>query len=452
MCGGIAFTPVGDLSLAHGVPTAQPLPIPLSFAVTGAGLALVLSFVVLAFAWRRPRFRGDDSGHCLPGPLTRMVDSPVTRWCLRALGLAFASYVVFAAVRGPDSLDNPTFGVVYVLLWVGLVMASLLLGPVYSAVNPLRTIHRLLAVLTNTRRAEVTLLPDRLGHWPAAFGLFAFVWLELASADPARLGPVRLWFAGYASVMLIGASVYGVAWFARADPFEWYSSIVGKLAPFARRRDGALVVRNPLENLDTLRPTPGLTATMAVLLGSTAYDSVQGTTGWIRFVQSSAVDRVLIQTVGLMACCLFVFLSFSVAAALSGPVGRTKTPRPASLPGLYAHSLVPILVGYVIAHYLTFLVIVGQQTLVRLSDPLDRGWNVFGTAELRVSDGLLTHPTAIAVVQVVAVVTGHALGVISAHDRAVRLLPMTTAVRGQLPLLVVMIGFTVGGLVLLFAP
>jgi hypothetical protein len=431
----------------------QPLPIPLSFAVTGAALALVISFVVLGFAWSRPRFDGAESGRPLPRGVTRVLEAPVTGVALRLVVLALALYVVLAAARGADSLQNPTFGVVYVLLWVGIVPVSVLLGPVWGRVNPLRTVHQVLTfVLRTNPDASGHRLPAGLGHWPAAAALLAFVWLELASPDPASLGAVRLWFALYASVLLVGASIYGRAVFASADPFETYSSVVGRLSPWGRRADGRLVVRNPLENLDSLPPAPGLAATMAVLLGSTAYDSVQSTTTWIRSVQGSEVSPVLLQTLGLCACIVFVYATFGLATVLSGMVGRSSGLRWRSLPDLYAHSLVPIVVGYVLAHYLTFLVIVGQQTLVRLSDPLSRGWNVLGTSDLGVSNALLTHPTAIATFQVVAVVTGHVLGVISAHDRAVRMLPTSAAVRGQLPLLVVMIVYTVGGLLLLFAP
>ncbi|MGQ0576912.1 MAG: hypothetical protein ACT4RN_22330 [Pseudonocardia sp.] len=53
--------------------------------------------------------------------------------------------------------------------------------------------------------------------------------------------------------------------------------------------------------------------------------------------------------------------------------------------------------------------------------------------------------------QVAAVVTGHILGVDAAHDRAARLFPRRQAVAGQVPLLVLMVGYTVGGLSLLFA-
>ncbi|HEY3003141.1 MAG TPA: hypothetical protein VGJ44_12410, partial [Kribbellaceae bacterium] len=121
------------------------------------------------------------------------------------------------------------------------------------------------------------------------------------------------------------------------------------------------------------------------------------------------------------------------------------------LPGLFAHSVVPIALGYVVAHYLTLFVLEGQRTAILVSDPLSRGWNLFGTGLLAVNTGIANHSTAIATAQVAAVLTGHVLGVVSAHDRAVALFPRRSALAGQLPLLVVMVGYTVGGLTLLFS-
>ena len=58
----------------------------------------------------------------------------------------------------------------------------------------------------------------------------------------------------------------------------------------------------------------------------------------------------------------------------------------------------------------------------------------------------------LATIKVLAVVIGHVLGVIAAHDRAVRILPPRHQLTGQLPLLFAMVAFTIGGLYLLFAP
>ena len=120
------------------------------------------------------------------------------------------------------------------------------------------------------------------------------------------------------------------------------------------------------------------------------------------------------------------------------------------MPAAFAHSLVPIALGYVVAHYWSLLVLEGQNAFVHLSDPLGNGSDWLGLADHRPSTALL-EPTLVATVQVAAVVTGHVLGVVLAHDRAVRLFPHRRAVLGQLPLLLLMVVYTVGGLTLLFS-
>ena len=110
----------------------------------------------------------------------------------------------------------------------------------------------------------------------------------------------------------------------------------------------------------------------------------------------------------------------------------------------------PIVVGYVVAHYLSYFLETGQQTLVQLSDPLGTGANLLGTADWQVSYWISQHPTFLAVLKVLAVVTGHVLGVIAAHDRAIKVLPRRHQLTGQLPLLFVMVFYTITGLYLLF--
>ena len=121
-----------------------------------------------------------------------------------------------------------------------------------------------------------------------------------------------------------------------------------------------------------------------------------------------------------------------------------------TLPNQFAHAVVPIVVGYITAHYLSYFVEVGQQTLILLSDPMATGMNLLGTGNLQVSFWLSTHPTLLAVTKVLAVVTGHVLGAIASHDRAVKLLPERRQLTGQLPLLAVMVVYTATGLYLLF--
>lgn len=434
--------------LAHGVSSREDLPIPFAYALTGAAVALLVSFLALGLLWREPRLDPDRAGWPLPRGLERVLDGRPVRVGLRLLGVVLTGYVVLAAVFGKDDALNPTAGVVYVLFWIGIPMVSVVLGPVWRLLNPIRSVHAALSWLLRTRPQDgLARLPESVGYWPAAASLLAFAWLELVAPDNDTLPVLRTFFAAYLAVHLLAATYFGSAWFARGDGFEVYSSLVGRLSPLGRRGDGRLVLRNPLEGVAGTPVAPGLFAVVGVLLGSTAYDSFSNSPWWISHVQDSPLSVRMTETLGLLAVIGLVTGAFTAATAVSGrgvPGGSRR------FVGQFAHTIVPIVVGYLVAHYWSLLVLVGQQTMIRLSDPLGTGADWLGTADRGV-DGRLADPNLVAVIQVAAVVTGHVLGVVLAHDRAVRLLPRRSAVAGQVPLLVVMVCYTVGGLYLLFA-
>lgn len=437
----------GDLS-AHGIGGQADLPIPLNLAIAGGVAALVISFTVLAVAWRTPRYDEDGGGRPAPALLGRLVASVGFRVGLRVLGLVVLLFSIAAAVFGRESQINPVFGIFYVWLWVGVVAVSVLLGPFWKAISPVRTINLLFAKVAGGDPDEgLYRYPERLGHWPAALGLFAFVWFELVYPAAYELGPLRLWCAVYLAVMLLGGALFGNRFFELADPFEVYSTLASKLSVWAVQ-DGALVLRSPLANLATVPVRPGLIAVTGVLFGSTGFDSFSESSAWVTYVQGSSVDGEVLNNLALVVFCLGAIGIFALGSVLTG-VGPERRRR--TLPDAYAHSLVPIVVGYVIAHYLTLLVEIGTRTLILASDPFSKGWDILGTGDWSEPTWLSYHPTVLASIKVLAVVIGHVLAAVAAHDRAIRLLPRRSHLTGQLPLLVAMVGFTAGGLFLLFS-
>ena len=126
--------------------------------------------------------------------------------------------------------------------------------------------------------------PERAGYWPAAAGLFAFVWLELASPDPGSLGAIKTWLLVYLAVTMAGALCCGDRWCARADPFEVYSMVASRLSALRRNRDGRIAIGNPFDHLPSLPVRAGTVAVLAVLLGSTVFDSFSATPQWRGFV------------------------------------------------------------------------------------------------------------------------------------------------------------------------
>jgi hypothetical protein len=433
--------------LAHGLGGSTDLPIPYAYALIGAAWALTFTFAVVAFAWRQPRFDTAKDGRALPRWVTTVVDAPAVRWMLAAAGVVFAAWVAMAAVFGKPE-NNPTAGVFYVLMWIGLVTASLAVGPIWRAISPVRTVYRLLRI---ARLPSGRGYPSRLGYWPAVFGLFAFVWLELASPDPGSMRAVKLWLLAYVVITLTGAIVCGHKWFGRADPFEVYSIVASRFSPFRRNPgSGRIEIGNPFDHLPSLPIRPGIVTVLAVLLGSTAFDSFSASPAWRNFVSSIAhtgPTATLMRTAGLLVFIAVVAVTFSLAARATGGVDRDTRRQ---LPGLMAHSLIPIVLGYMFAHYLSFLVEKGQQTIIGLADPLGRDWNLLGIGHAEVSYVLSLHPSVLATIKVCCVVGGHVAGVVAAHDRALRVLPKGYQLTGQLPMMLVMVGYTFTGLYLLF--
>ncbi len=443
--------------LAHGLGGSGDLPVPYAYAMVGAAWALTFTFALVAFAWRRPRFDPLKPGRPLPAALTTFVDARVTRWTAAAVALVFAVWAVAAGIWGPDSESNALLGALYVLLWVGLVALSLAVGPVWRVISPMRTVYLLLRRITPERLGRPRLsYPEGWGYRPAALGLFAFVWMELASPNPASLPWVRGWVGSYALLMLGGAWLCGQRWLARADPFAVYSMAVSRLSPFRRNREtGRIIVGNPLDHLPSLPVRPGVVVLLAVLLGSTAFDSFSASPTWRGFAdeltRAFAAPPTLassaLRTVGLIVFICVVALTFSLAARATGGVSRG---RRRELPGEMAYSLIPIVVGYIFAHYLSYLVERGQQAVFALADPFGHGWNPLGLAHLHVAYVLSMHPPVLAAIKVTCVVTGHIVAVIAAHDKALRLLPDGHQLTGQLTMMLVMVGYTFTGLYLLF--
>jgi hypothetical protein len=433
---------------AHGIGSRSDLPLPLPLALGGGVMAVAVSFVLVIAIWPQPALRGGQAGRPLPAVVASVLDSGLTRWALRLLGLLVTGWVAVAAWFGPDDALNPSAAMVYAVFWVGVVaVGSALLGPLWRLLNPLRTVHLLVNVALRRDPARgVRTYPTAWGYWPAALAVGSFLWLELVAPNRASTVAIREYATGYALVMLIGAALFGSRWFSRADGFEVLSSLFGRLSVLGRRDDGVLVVRNPLAGLDQLPTAAGLVAVVVVALGGTAFDGLSAEPWWQRTTQS--LPDVTAGTLGLLAVIVIVAAVF-IAATMLTSVGDPEIPR-RELPGQFAASLVPVMLGYTVAHYFSLLVLAGQLAVIDLSDPLGTGANLLGTGTRGVDYRLLT-PTVVAWVQVISVVGGHIAGVVLAHDRAVLLFPRRRAIIGQIPLVVVMLVFTMAGLWLLWS-
>nr|MBA3329073.1 fenitrothion hydrolase [Solirubrobacterales bacterium] len=300
--------------------------------------------------------------------------------------------------------------------------------------------------------------PVRLGHWPAAIGILAFAWVELVYSsgdDPSTLAILAL---AYAALQMVGMSLYGIdAWTRNGDAFGVYFGLFARMSPLRWER-GAVFARRPLAGLSTLTAMPGTVALLAVMIGTTSFDGFGEGPTWgsiapelTSFFTDAGLNQAraleLAFTVGLIGAVLAVGGLYRLGVAGMRWAGEKR--GAGELSGAFVHSLVPIALAYVVAHYFSLLAYQGQAIAYLASDPLGDGGNLLGTASATI-DYAWVSATAIWYVQVGALVLGHVAGLVLAHDRALVLYEGSrAAARSQYWMLAVMIAFTSLGLWLL---
>lgn len=431
-----------NLLLAHGVGSRADLPIPFWLVLSGAGTVVFATFLALLVLWPTARLERHRSWS-LPAVATRILDAQPLRRTAQGVALGAALVVTTAALAGPaDVSANIAPWALYVTFWVGLVPTSLLLGPVWRVVNPLRLVSRLLPAVRGPASRAAQL--DRLGYWPAAAALLPFLWLELVYPERSNPTVVGVFLLCYAGVQLAASMWFGERWFERGDGFEVYSTLLGRLAPIGRDAYGRLVLRNPLRGAARIQAAAGLPAVLVVLVGSTAFDGLSRTRLWQE--GPGAAQDIRSGTLGLLMMLAAAGAVYLAGAGLTG----LRSGLQSNAAQLFASSLVPIAAGYAVAHYFSLLVLDGQTTWILASNPFAQdGVDLFGTYR-NIVDYTLINPPAIALVQVVAIVLGHLLGVLLAHDRGLGAAPIRASAAASLPLVLAMIVYTVGGLAMLF--
>ena len=449
---------------AHGLGGTRSLPIPEWLFAWAAAIVLVVSFVGLSILWTRPRLAQLAEGRSRAVPVAVRRTGRVV---LGALGVAFWVLTVWAGLTGTENVQtNVAPTMVYIWFWVGVPVLSVFVGNLWRAISPWRAIADL-AAWVGTRVAgkeglpAPAVWPARIGLWPAAAVLVAFAWLELAAPDrdaPDLLGLLALL---YGAIMLIGSGVWGTRFLDQADGFDRYFRLAGTLAPL-RWADGRVHLRWPGTGLAEVRAETGLAAVVLALVGATTFDGLSAGELWtsdgspgvwltermtdLGFAPTGAGTAA--DTIGLAVTIALItgFVRLGIAGVRSVDPERLVS---RDLMGRFAPTLVPIAIGYAVAHYVSYLLQQGQALGFQLSDPRGTGADWFGTAGWTVDYSVLSG-NSVWYVQVVALVLGHVAGLVAAHDLALRTFRgPRAAARSQYWMLAVMVAFTSLGLWLL---
>ena len=410
--------------LAHSLNPTYTSRLPLAVYLAGAAATVALSFIFVLVRDVRAE-RPDTSG------VGRLPPAGV-RVALRVIGLVAWLWIVAQGIAGGSSAADVVTLFLWVYAWVGVAAVSALVGPVWHFLDPFSTLFDIGAWIV--RRAgiaawDIAAYPEGLGRWPAVIGFVVVVWLELV----LRAGPDVLFIVvvGYTALTLAMMAQYGRdTWRSNAEVFTVWFRLLGRLAPYALVDEAGRVRRRPFFG-GLLEPGWSLADVVLVALGvsSILYDGLSQTQ---IFFDLFGLPSLLGQTVLMLG-----FLGIVVLAAL----GVTRYVGVAAT----GAGLLPIALGYLVAHYFTYFVIDGQRIVVAISDPLQTGADLFGTAFFE-PDGSWLPPGLVWTLQLASVVGGHMLGAWAGHVVAALDAPRELAGRPltvrQVPLAVVMVALT----------
>jgi len=422
--------------LAHAVQISYRFPLPIWIYVLAGGMAVLASAPAAVVAvgadgssWRSHPFR-------LPG--------------LGRVGLVLSTtlflYAVLVGLASPTEqshlfFENAMTVLVWVDFWVGLGIVCGLVGNIWDSISPLSAAARALDGALARRQAPQLEYPERLGQWPAVLLVIGWSWAELiwsGAKDPRTLALMAI---GYCVFTLAGAALFGAeTWLANVELFTVVARTFGRFAPLEFRDGWARLRPYGAGLLDEPLPAGG-GPLVVTLLATVVYDGFSQTTKFAR-LETWIFDRAswlhhpvhLLDTLLMLAIVLLFVLAYLLVA------GSRRAAN------LYAPTLIPIAVVYFAAHYFSYLLLAGQQTIGAIVDPFGHDWNPWGLGEYPIHRGV-TPAALVWWAQIALIVAGHVAAVFAAHRVALREgLPARRALVLQMPLVLLMVAYTMAGL------
>lgn len=459
---------------AHGFGQRYELPLPLSFYIWGAGATVAVSFIGFALFLRAEhRLRGWHFDRRIEGRLAGALTAVP-----RALAAGMLVLVIVAGLFGnQDPVRNIAPVTTWVIGWVGLAFLSVLLGDVWRLLNPWSAVFSLAEACFRRARAGTVVglarpYPEALAAWPAFVLLVAFAWMELVwggKNEPAALAAA---IAVYSALTFFAMAWFGrEKWLANGEVFTLVFGTFARFGPLVGLpQQPGIRLRMPAAGLLADQPsTFSMVALVVALLATVTFDGLLETPLWARVdlavlgwaseppLWAASILREdqavrLVRSLALVGCLLLFLAVYAAVCRLTAAAAGGRALRTGVVLRSFVLTLVPIAIAYHVAHYFSLFFLGGQYFIPLLSDPLGRGWNLFGTAGYPIDIGLIT-PRLQWSVAVVAVVLGHVCAIYLSHVTALRLFTdRRAALRSQVAMVALMVAYTMLSLWILSQP
>jgi len=494
----------GDLAAAHGFGQRYDLPVPLSIWVIGAGLTILLTFILASV------FTRSHSG-LQPFPrvnlyrwrIIRISSHPSILLLIRLLSVSILVTILVSGFFGSSNpYQNISPVLVWVIWWVGIVFICALVGDLWALINPFLMlfvwIQRFTIKAFQVHRFGLNIpYPESFSMWPAVLGLIGFFWAELLWGGGSEPFSLAIIVTLYGICTLLGMYIFSPnTWLQHADPFTLVFSIFSRFSPLeirvkrnhrssncnlqicrfsiedcvngpmcithAHPKQIELNLRIPAVGLLEVERVPlSMMVFVLILLSSVTFDGFLETPFWFGILDRTLdgeiiavghIAFILFPTIFCLAYLSVCWLMLRAAILAAGGLDKLAIKHPSDIACSFVLTLVPIAIAYHLAHYLSFLLITGQYVVPLISDPLGLGWNLFNTADYNVNIGVLDAKTAW-YIAVATVVFGHVFSVYIAHIAAKRIFHDKRVVFwGQIPMIILMVIYTMLSLWILAQP
>ncbi len=449
----LALSVVPNTVLAHGAGGRYELAIPQWLFITGGGAVVVISFLLVSLVSGRDGDQFTYRSWPVSATPLRVLRSPTLVAVARFLAVGLLVVSVVAGLVGPDSFNgNLLTNLVWVGWWIGYTFSVIFVGNTWPVLNPWKTCfewgRRLLG-------RELSLDANySWGHWPAVAVFLTFAWLEVIA--PVSESPRwMVAFVGLYSVYLwAGMAVFGVdTWLSNADPFTLLYDYLGRFAPISLRGGGELRAYGVglVDDPDVLAK-PGALAFLVAVLYTVTFDGFIGTPEWgeiARSVPELPIPYATSTLLMLGGFILFYELYGTVTWLMTVFVSSVSDER--YLGQRFALSLLPIAIAYQFSHFFTYLLLQGQYLVQALVDPFGLGWNPVGLGAFEPSTTVpFLSVQLVWQIQVGLIVLGHIIAIWVAHHIALLVYEQRKqAVKSQVPMMSIMVLYTVFGLLIL---
>lgn len=447
-------------AFAHAFGQLYNLPIPFWFYIFGGATAIVVSFLIIGYFISRPaKITSYPTVYLSKFTLFDILAKPWFKNFLKTGSIFLFLTTITTGILGNDSsYSNFNMTFFWIIFVLGFTYLTAIIGNLWAIVNPFKILIELTESFSKEATKPILQYPPKLGYWPALAFYFIFIWLELLGKTTPR--SLSLIIIQYTLINFGGVILFGKkSWFTYCEFFSVFLRLIAKVAPIEYIK-GKPYIRPPFVGLlKNQADSLSLLLFILFMLSSTAFDGFRETVIWRKFIfgllpesflYSSSLFR-LVQTIAL-ALSPFIFLAiYLYLIGLMKIITKSKILF-GQLSFHFAFSLVPIALAYNIAHYYTLLLTEGQNIIRLISDPLGFGWNLFGTANYLVNIGIVG-ANFVWHSQVAFILLGHIAAVYLAHLVALKIFPaQKSALVSQLPMLVLMVIYTITGLWILSQP